>query len=602
LAVRAGIKFQQFVLSLFYVPLFFCAAAYLFRLIYCIQNLINCVFPAPSGGQWRRVGHIFNQSNSFNNFSSADGCMPGSAACAASEHALILKQYIILKKPVKRKGRGRGMKQRGKKVVILVAAAAWCVMWGLCAQAASTISDADWVPMNSTPNWEAGSVKAIAVDPSGAVYAGGKFDIIGGIAAHKIAKWDGTLWSALGSGLSGGGFPTVSALAVDASGNVYVGGAFTTARNGTDNDTDNVTVNGIAKWDGASWSALGSGVGGRYPYVSALAFDPSGNLYAGGTFTTAGGVTVNGLAKWDGASWSSLGSGLGGIVTSPLQSPNLPSVSALAFDTEGNLYAGGSFMKAGGVWSYSIAKWDSTSWSALGWGLGMQYWWLSMYPNVNALAVDASGDLYVGGTFISTAGLVVVNNIAKWDGTSWSPLGSGTGSLYRPVNALAIDASGNLYAGGNFSTAGGVAVSCIAKWDGTSWSPLGSGTGGDYPKVNALAIDASGNLYAGGDFTQAGGKTSYYIAQCILPKDTGTATTTTTIGCPATQVLGADNPNLERFRHFRDSTLAGSLWGMKLIQIYYDNAGGINAALERSPELRAYARRLLEAIAPMMKR
>ena len=32
-------------------------------------------------------------------------------------------------------------------------------------------------------------------------------------------------------------------------------------------------------------------------------------LYVGGDFTTAGGVTVNGLARWDGREWSAVGGG-----------------------------------------------------------------------------------------------------------------------------------------------------------------------------------------------------------------------------------------------------------------------------------------------------
>ena len=36
--------------------------------------------------------------------------------------------------------------------------------------------------------------------------------------------------------------------------------------------------------------------------------------------------------------------------------------------------------------------------------------------------------------------------------------------------------------------------------------------------VYALAVDASGNLYAGGDFTTAGDKVSPYIARCNIPE------------------------------------------------------------------------------------
>ena len=83
-------------------------------------------------------------------------------------------------------------------------------------------------------------------------------------------------------------------------------------------------------------------------------FDAAGNLYAGGFFTTAGGVSANYIAKWDGSSWSALGSGIDNLVL------------ALAVDGAGNLYAGGSFTTAGGVIANNIAKWDGSGWSALG--------------------------------------------------------------------------------------------------------------------------------------------------------------------------------------------------------------------------------------------
>jgi hypothetical protein len=77
-------------------------------------------------------------------------------------------------------------------------------------------------------------------------------------------------------------------------------------------------------------------------------------------------------------------------------------------------------------------------------------------------------------------------------------------------------------------------------------------------------------------------------------------TTTTTTGCPAKKALGENNPKLENLRDFRDSKLAQSAVGRRIINIYYNNAGSINAALERSPALRAVTRRVLEVIAPMV--
>jgi hypothetical protein len=85
----------------------------------------------------------------------------------------------------------------------------------------------------------------------------------------------------------------------------------------------------------------------------------------------------------------------------------------------------------------------------------------------------------------------------------------------------------------------------------------------------------------------------------VVPTTT-TTTTTPRKPCPAKNVLGANNPNLENLRDFRDSRLANSAVGRKVIQMYYKNADSINAALERNPALRAVARRVLEGIAPMV--
>ena len=70
--------------------------------------------------------------------------------------------------------------------------------------------------------------------------------------------------------------------------------------------------------------------------------------------------------------------------------------------------------------------------------------------------------------------------------------------------------------------------------------------------------------------------------------------------CPAKKLLGEDNPQLEILRDFRDSKLANSVMGHRIINIYYNNADSIDAALERSPALQAAARRVLEVIAPMV--
>ena len=102
-----------------------------------------------------------------------------------------------------------------------------------------------------------------------------------------------------------------------------------------------------------------------------------------------------------------------------------------------------------------------------------------MNGDVYALAVfdDGSGPaLYAGGDFTTAGGVAGATTSRSGTARAGRPLGSG---VERPgVHALAVfdDGSGPaLYAGGDFTTAGGVPANHIAKWNGSSWSALGSG-------------------------------------------------------------------------------------------------------------------------------
>ena len=393
-----------------------------------------------------------------------------------------------------------------------------------------------WSALSSGVN--SASITAIAVSGRD-VYVGGDFSHAGGVSASRIAKWDGTTWSSLARGVSGhfGERGMIHTIAV--SGNdVYVGGNFGWA--------SSVSANCIAKWDGTSWSALGNGVGGiSFPNVFSIAI--SGNdvyvggifiqggevdarniarcvgtawsafetdeidigihgmvrsiavsgsdVYVGGDFTHAGKEEVNYIAKWDGTSWSALGEGVNDFVW------------ALAVSGS-DVYAGGSFTEAGGVSASRIARWDGTSWSALGGGVN---------GAVRAIAISGN-DVYMGG-FFTQAGGISAGRIAMWDGSSWSALGSGVGGGFQHVNAIVVSES-DVYVGGAFTEAGGESANRIAKWDGTSWSALGSGVGeGLMAHVNAISVSGS-DVYVGGSFTEAGGESASRIAKW----DAGTET------------------------------------------------------------------------------
>src|SRR6266446_2165222 len=67
---------------------------------------------------------------------------------------------------------------------------------------AAAFSDANWISMNPSIPGADNYVYAAVVDGSGNLYIGGNFSFVGDVMANYIAKWDGSGWTALGSGLN----------------------------------------------------------------------------------------------------------------------------------------------------------------------------------------------------------------------------------------------------------------------------------------------------------------------------------------------------------------------------------------------------------------
>lgn len=307
------------------------------------------------------------------------------------------------------------------------------------------------------------------------VYCGGQWSLFfdgGGILPAKgVVKWDGTAWSALGTGIEEGPFglpASVEAMAFDAEGNLYVGGQFAKA--------GGLAARNVAKWDGVAWSPLGAGLESR---VATLAFGPDGKLYAGGVFNEG---LLRRVACWDGSEWQPLGAGF-----------TSGEVAALVFDGEGNIYAGGSFqfitapdLGPGFVSANRVARWDGSAWSPLGAGVN---------DNVRSLAF-ANGALIAGGSFSATGdGTTSLNNLAVWDGAGWQSLGGGTshsGGGNATVFHLLVSADpsnpsrSQLVAGGPFDRAGEHPANNVALWN------LGASPDPSAPRLQLSLSDDEG--------------------------------------------------------------------------------------------------------------
>ena len=342
-----------------------------------------------------------------------------------------------------------------------------------------------WIPFNS--GLTNGRVEDLAVHDFGSgpvLIAGGQFSMIDGFAANHIAQWNGTSWSALGDGLD----DSVFALALHDDGDgeeLVVGGYFQTA--------GQIAAHKVASWDGVGWSALGAGLdsepGAGVLTLLSYSKDGSPRLAAGGIFESTGDSTpAPGFAEWDGSAWAGSLDPEMIAVYSLLPYPDPAGLSLLV----GGHPAGGETSDPVGLWSGS--EWTPlTSTKGPGDGFGWTTECFEIYD-------DGSGPALFAGGHFNYAGGGEVHYVAKWDGQSWSPLGSG---LNGTVYSLAVydDGSGpKLVASGSFTAAGETPARHIAQWDGTSWSPLGSGLDG-FVRSMVVYNDGKGpKLIAGGFF------------------------------------------------------------------------------------------------------
>lgn len=331
----------------------------------------------------------------------------------------------------------------------------------------------------------AGAALALLSDGTN-LYVGGSFTNAGGVLNTNIARFDGTNWYSMGGGV--GYYNSLNSYVYvleSHNGLLYAGGIFTNA--------GNIAATNVAVWNGSAWSPLGTGsANGVNNQVSALAFQGD-VLYVGGTFTAAGGAPANGIASWDGASWSPLGLGCKGGVSC---------IGILGSD----IFVGGGFTNVGGVNARSFARWDGFSWNTWPTTDGVFQYPLNDVPNrmvVNGLS------LYIGGNF-NQAGDVIANHVVRYDGLNFYPLSGkpANGFATPPITVSCIGQSDDgIFVGGLFTAAGPLLVNRIARWDGTNWNDVGGGTMGGASGANrVLAIAGLGSdVYVGGLFTNVGG-------------------------------------------------------------------------------------------------
>lgn len=319
---------------------------------------------------------------------------------------------------------------------------------------------------------------------AGTGYWAGTAPIVNSIASmnYGIRRYRGQ-WTTFGTGFSG----NVYVAAADRQRNrVYFGGDFITA--------NGVTVNGICYWDEAlgTFVAMGNGVAGGS--VFAIAIAPNGDVWIGGAFTTVDGVASrNYVARWNVATstWTHFGT------------TGTNTVRAILIDNAGLVYVFGGFTNWGGDADQDyVTAYNGTSWIDVG---TSPFTANNFVFQQDAVALDDDNNIYVGDVWAGTPAPNTTAFLRKWNGTTWTTLVTVQLSASGSANIAAVERiASDFYVGGNFDTAGGVSCTDIARYNGVTCYPLGTGVAGG---AVYTITNTSYGLLVTGTFTSAGGLT-----------------------------------------------------------------------------------------------
>lgn len=371
-----------------------------------------------------------------------------------------------------------------------------------------------WVRRYNGPENSEDVAVALAVDAGGNVYVTGYSftTVYSSNYDYATVKYDtngNELWVRRYQG------PTTSddrpvALALDAVGNVYVTGHSTLYQGGfTIRESDYVTV----KYDtngNEVWVRTYNGPANNRDEPTALAVDLSGNVYVTGSAVTgfgdAGQYTEDfATVKYDAHGnevWVRRFSGFSGP-----GNRTSDGARALAVDVAGNVYVTGYSYpppNSGALFLENIAtiKYDIS---------GNELWVRRYNGSATpvALAVDVTGNVYVGGTkYVNSNDSNYLTIKYDTNGNElWERSYNGPYNTYDSAVALAVDATGSVYITGSSDKV-------IANWysndaiatikydtDGkelwvSRYTELGNPSGGT---GNSVAVDAAGNAYVTGN-------------------------------------------------------------------------------------------------------
>jgi uncharacterized delta-60 repeat protein len=361
-----------------------------------------------------------------------------------------------------------------------------------------------WARRYNGPANAADTANAIGVDPLDNVVVTGQSIASGTTPDYLTIKYSESgaeLWQARYNG-PGNSTDRAFAMAIDTGGSIFVaGGSF---NNTTFEDY------AVVKYmpDGTQqWVARYNGPSNSGDTPSAIALDPSGNIYVTGRSLGSGTGDDMATVKFDGAGvqvWASRYTSAGNFQDQ---------ANAIVLDMSGNVFVTGSSSPSGGNFQMVAVGYNSA---------GGQQWATVIGTGVgNGLTVDAGGSVYVTGSNLQSSFAqssdVLTAKLTSAGALTWSKTFSGSGSGMESGLKVSVEAgTGNVTVVGTLQGNGAGADLGVLQYD-SSGTQLGvfrqGGSGNGKDTARASTVDADGNVYVTGRLPFPGGDEDYITAK-----------------------------------------------------------------------------------------
>ncbi len=303
-------------------------------------------------------------------------------------------------------------------------------------------------------------------------------------AATNVWRLDGSTWTSVAGASSPGPFTRLHVHDDGGGAALYASGEFTSV-GGT-------PCRRLGRWDGSTFQELAGGANAPIEEFASRTTAGGSELYVHGIgLTEVGGVAVNGLARWNGAGWSA-------VPLPPGVTSATDLVLAVSDDGSGNgaELVIGYVDPIGGLDAF-VARGDGQTWRAFEVLARSTPSAASIHALVPHDAGDGQGeDLWVGGSF-GLAGTVPSSNLARWTGCGGEartycrgddtgtpcPCGNASPSIARAGCRNSLGTGGTLRARGAASLSrdtlvlegAGMPDSSALYFQGAGWSQGGSG-------------------------------------------------------------------------------------------------------------------------------